>query len=106
MKGRMRRIAALTAFCLLTTGCMAQIVEPEREEKPQQEKEFSIADIRPGDDFYGWCNAADLMEMHIPETESSAGTLTDVQITVDDQIDALIHEIADSEEEFETGSNR
>lgn len=106
MQGRIRRIAALTAFCLLATGCMARIEEPIREGKPDTEQEFSIADIQPGDDFYGWCNAAELMEMHIPETEYSAGTLTDVQKTVDDQLEAIIHEIADSEEAFEMGSNR
>lgn len=102
---RLCGLAAVLALCSALCGCMGGVEIPEQESKPNTEEPFSIADIRPGDDFYGWCNAAELMEMHIPEDERSVGTLSDVAKRVDEQTGEIIRGIADSSGGYAPGTN-
>lgn len=71
----------------------------------EEEAPFSVSDISAGDDFYGYCNAAELMKMRIPEDKRSSGTFSDIDDIVQKQLKEIIHETADGNEEYPAGSN-
>jgi len=99
-----RRFTAAVLSLMLLTGC-AVVVDEQPTDLTEATEPFSIAEIRPGDDFYGYCNAAELMEMHIPEDQYSVGAFSDLQTLVDDQIEEIILDIAGSSETFAPGSD-
>lgn len=97
-------LAALLSLSLLT-GCTGTVIEePPFPAESKSDADFSIADIRAGDDFYGYINAQSLMEMTLKEDENSVGTLDTVQETVDSRIKDIIKEIAASDEAFKSGT--
>ncbi|MBP5361440.1 MAG: M13 family metallopeptidase [Ruminococcus sp.] len=99
-------VAAALALCISFCSCAEGGILTDTESTTQEnEKAFSIADIRPGDDFYGWCNAAELMEMHIPENRNSSGTFPAVNELVEEQIKSLVKDIADSGGGYASGTN-
>lgn len=76
-----KRIPALLLACGMLTGCS---------EAPAQEETAAIGELRPGDDFYGWCNAEALSARELPEDHQTSGTFADVEGMVDEQIGELI----------------
>ena len=91
-----KRIPALLIACAMLTGCS---------QAPVEEEPFSIESIRPGDDFYGWCNAKALTAMELTEDSQSAGSYADTEVLVNDQLDSIISEIAAQTEPFPPGSD-
>ncbi len=88
---------ALSLTLIFLTGCTLVETDPPPDQMiPKENKTFSISELRPADDFYGYQNAKELLQMELPETDNSNGTLDIIQKTVDDQIEALILEIANS----------
>ena len=78
----------------LLTGCAGM---PETEPLPDEssaEKVIAIADLTPGEDYYGFMNADELMHMTLREDQNSTGTLSSIGEHTDDCVKELIREIA------------
>ena len=62
-----------------------------------------VDSLTPATDFYGYINGKDLMNMSLSEKYQQRGSLDDVQITVDEQLDEIIDEIINGDD-YEKGS--
>ncbi len=107
LKRKLCLLSAVVLFGTAVTSCAEETAaQPvDMSLAAEEEPPFSISEISAGDDFYGYCNAASLMEMDIPEDKRSSGTFSDINDIVQEQLKEIIHEIADSSEEYPAGSN-
>ena len=92
-----RKLATSVMATLLTaatlTGCVAQSV-PAESESGETEVAFDPASIKPGDDFYGYVNAENLLNSEVDSMTGSYGTFNTIQDTVNDQIEVIIRDVA------------
>ena len=107
-KKKIPLLSAALILCLAMSGCARAASVPMNALPAEQTgtaESFSVEDIRAGDDFYGWCNAKELMSMEIPASKQSSGTFDKVQETADKQIEEIILALAESGEDYVPGSN-
>ena len=92
-----RKLATSVMATLLTaatfTGCVVQPV-PAESEAGETEAAFDPASIKPGDDFYGYINAENLLNSEVDPMTGSYGTFNTIQDTVNDQIEVIIRDVA------------
>ena len=104
-------VSLLLAGCLLLSGCSKRPTsEPgvplvNSGEETTSESENYIASLTPANDFYGYINANDIMQMELKDNQERISTLGLIGEETDEQVEAIIKEIADSSEEFPKGSN-
>ncbi len=91
----------------LLGGCVS-VSEPSGD-LPAEEKEeesFDPESIRAQDDFNGYVNAAYLCEADLDEYKGSYGSFALINKKVDEELDAIIKEIAEGDRaSYEAGSN-
>ncbi len=99
-------IAALTA-CSALYGCDVEVTVPEDSEPAVTEEQIPepVTSFRAQDDFYGYVNLDRLTELEIGYNQSSAGSFEQAQKTVDDRLDRIILDIAESSKSYPAGSN-
>ncbi len=97
---------ATVSICLgVFSGC--QVAKPVQETKTEtsstEQEVFEIP--RAQDDFYGYVNAQNIMDISIDYGCVSAGAFDDIGLQVDEQLQEIITSIAYSDDEYEPGSN-
>ena len=99
---RMKGIVSLLLIgCILLSGCSkSQIPETGVSEENSGEKTTSvsedyIASLSPANDFYGYINANDIMQMELKSNQERISTLGLIGEETDEQVEAIIKEIAD-----------
>ena len=109
---RMKGIVSLLLIgCMLLSGCSKSrtpetgISAENSEEETTSVSENYIDTLSPANDFYGYINANDIMQMELKSNQERISTLGLIGEETDEQVEAIIKEIADSEEEFPKGSN-
>lgn len=61
--------------------------------------------IRPQDDFYGYVNAEQLWNMSVPHNANSSGTMDNLQLKLNEQINGIVQEVIQSGKDYEKGSD-
>ena len=108
MKGM---VSILLVGCILLSGCSGKqtsetdVSSVNSGEETTSESENYIASLTPANDFYGYINANDIMQMELKDNQERISTLGLIGEETDEQVEAIIKEIADSKEEFPKGSN-
>ena len=108
MKGMM---SILLVGCMLLSGCSGRqtsetgVSSVNSGEETTAESENYIASLTPANDFYGYINANDIMQMELKDNQERISTLGLIGEETDEQVEAIIKEIANSKEEFPKGSN-
>ncbi|MBR4223585.1 MAG: M13 family metallopeptidase [Oscillospiraceae bacterium] len=105
-----KRITAAALACLLLAGCSAEDLGALTGYTADTGDDGGdhtgyVGTLTPANDYYGYINGKELMEMELDAKHSSMGTMDEVADLVDDQLDALITETANSEVDFPKGSN-
>ncbi|MBR3056988.1 MAG: M13 family metallopeptidase [Clostridiales bacterium] len=97
-------IAMSFSGAAVLTGC-SQKAEDEKKEATAVAAPLDPKSIRPQDDFYGYINAADLMNMDINTKYGMAGSFLECYLGVDESTKAIINRIKDDNSEYAPGSN-
>ena len=112
MKRKMKgMVSILLVGCILLSGCSGKqtsetdVSSVNSGEETTSESENYIASLTPANDFYGYINANDIMQMELKDNQERISTLGLIGEETDEQVEAIIKEIADSKEEFPKGSN-
>ncbi len=110
-----KKLKGVIALCLLgsilLSGCggttTSEVETPvtEVEEVTSETTEDYIASLTPATDYYGYINAAALMNMELEDNKQAISTLGLINEETRDRIEAIINDIANSDEEFPKGSN-
>ena len=98
----------LLAGCVLLAGCgnnPATAGAAVNTAAAVTESENGISSLTPANDFYGYINAAEIMEMDLDDNQQKISTLGLISEETSDQVEGIIKDIVDSNEEFELGSN-
>ncbi len=106
--GKLYRIAAASLACSLLAGCGDTTGVPEGQgAATQQDADDAhyIESLTPANDYYGYINANDLMQMSIKPGASSIGTLDIVAEETKEQLQEIMESIANSSEAFPKGSH-
>ena len=104
-------VSLLLIGCILLSGCSGRqtsetgVSSVNSGEETTSESEDYIASLSPANDFYGYINANDIMQMELKSNQERISTLGLIGEETDEQVEAIIKEIADSKEEFPKGSN-
>ena len=85
-----KRFLSLLLAAGLLTGCAAVVEEPES----SADDGVIALERTPGNDFYGYMNADDLMQLTLREDQSSTGTMAIIAEQANDDVSDLIKEIA------------
>ena len=99
------------AMPMFLAGCSASKTQEETKvtatEDPgtTENNEIGPKPIRLEDDFYGYVNAEELRNTEIDPRYGMAGAFMDAELITQEQLDTTINTIAESDEEFEDGSN-
>ncbi len=108
MRKKIRMIAAALACCL-AVGCSDTPAAPEVQGSETNTQEGGDSDyietLTPANDYYGYINAKELMNMSIKPGESSIGTLDIVADETEEQLKEIIASVANSSEDFAKGSH-
>ena len=94
----------LAASSLLFGGCAVKRQYPMQEDDDIPVS-GGIDTLTPANDFYGYINAAGMMERTIPQDEVSSSESDDLDNLVSDRITEIIVETGESNQVFEKGSN-
>lgn len=100
---KQRVIPLLLAGCLLLAACGEETAEPSVQTAEVSEEGY-IDSLTPKNDFYGYINAAELMETDL-DGKNVVGTLYDLDEDVKDRLNDIIDEIAASDKAYAPGSN-
>lgn len=98
-----KKFLPLLLACALLTGC-AGLPLPDPDADKTDTKKVKISELTPGDDFYGFMNAKELMTMSLRQDQTETGTFARVSEATDDRITEIIEEIA-AGSGYEKGSN-
>ena len=98
-----KKFLPLLLACSLLTGC-AGLSLPDPDSDKTDIKKIKISELTPGDDFYGFMNAAELMKMSLRQDQTRTGTFAQISEKTDDRITEIIEEIA-AGSGYEKGSN-
>ena len=110
-KGLKGFLASLLAGCILLSGCSntqsseKDVSTGEVKETSSETGEDYIASLTPANDFYGYINASELMNMELKDNQEGISTLGLISEEKDERLEAIIKEIANSKEDFPKGSN-
>lgn len=105
-KGKLISLALASAVAI--SGCTLQTTEETEPSETGEvlEEAQDISAIRAQDDFYGYINAQYLYDADITLADGNAGSFTDLQLMLDDQLEQIIHEIVDgNRDSYAPGSN-
>ena len=98
----------LLAGSLVLTGCgnnASQTGQTANASATVTESVNGIDTLTPANDFYGYINAAELMEMELKDNQQEISTLGLISEETSEQVEGIINDIVDSDEEYELGSN-
>ncbi|MCR5635076.1 MAG: M13 family metallopeptidase [Lachnospiraceae bacterium] len=108
----MRRLKIIVTLfltgCLLVTGCSNAQGTPTSASpavSADAPEVTGIDSLTPANDYYGYINAADIMEMELKDNQEKISTLGLIAEETDEQVEEIIKEIAESDEDYELGSN-
>lgn len=108
----MRRLKIIVTLfltgCLLVTGCGSAQGTPTAASPAvlaDAPEVTGIDSLTPANDYYGYINAADIMEMELKDNQEKISTLGLIAEETDEQVEEIIKEIAESDEDYELGSN-
>ncbi len=108
----MRRLKIIVILfltgCLLVTGCGSAQGTPTAASPgvlADAPEVTGIDSLTPANDYYGYINAADIMEMELKDNQEKISTLGLIAEETDEQVEEIIKEIAESDEDYELGSN-
>jgi len=94
LKKKLTAVVAAMLCCFNLCSCSVNVEYFEdTEETYEADSDFDVNAIDPGDDFYGYINAADLMETELEAAAESTGTFDGNISLVDDEIDEMISDI-------------
>lgn len=98
-------IASVSLCIGVLSGCQAAapVKETITEASSTEENVFEVP--RAQDDFYGYVNAQNLIDISTDYGYVSAGAFDDIGLQVDEQLQEIITSIAYSDDEYEPGSN-
>ena len=102
-----RKIAVwLLLPATVLSGCAAPVAEAEETSQTSQVLSIDPDAIRAQDDFYGYINARELMDINLEESEGEGGAFYEVQQIIDERTDAIIDEITGGDRNsYAPGSN-
>ena len=80
-----KKFLPLLLACSLLTGC-AGLSLPDPDSDKTDIKKIKISELTPGDDFYGFMNAAELMKMSLRQDQTRTGTYAQISEKTDDRI--------------------
>ena len=108
--GRLKQFGKLfLAGCLLLSGCGGTAPAGQAVTAPvtaaESESVNGIDSLTPANDYYGYINAAEIMQMDLKDNQDKISTLGLIAEETDEQVEEIIKEIAESDEDFELGSN-
>ncbi|MCR4791294.1 MAG: M13 family metallopeptidase [Lachnospiraceae bacterium] len=98
----------LLAGCLILTGCGSNASPAEMAGTgvaAVTESENGIDSLTPANDFYGYINAAEIMDMDLKDNQQIISTFGLISEETSEQVEGIIRDIVDSGEEYELGSN-
>ena len=98
-----RVIPVLLAGCLLLSACGKEAAVQSSGTAAVSDEGY-IDSLTPKNDFYGYINAAELMETDL-DGKNVVGTLYDLDEDVKDRLNDIIDEIAASDKAYAPGSN-
>ena len=108
----MRRLKIIVTLfltgCLLVTGCGSAQGTPTAASPAvlaDAPEVTGIDSLTPANDYYGYINAADIMEIELKDNQEKISTLGLIAEETDEQVEEIIKEIAESDEDYELGSN-
>ncbi len=108
----MRRLKIIVTLfltgCLLVTGCGSAQGTPTAASpavSADAPEVTGIDSLTPANDYYGYINAADIMEMELKDNQEKISTLGLIAEETDEQVEEIIKDIAESDEDYELGSN-
>ena len=108
----MRRLKIIVTLfltgCLLVTGCGSAQGTPTAASpavSTDAPEVTGIDSLTPANDYYGYINAADIMEMELKDNQEKISTLGLIAEETDEQVEEIIKDIAESDEDYELGSN-
>lgn len=103
------RVAAVFAVCTVC-GCADSGTGTVGQAGPgaaaqDADDEHYIETLTPANDYYGYINAKDLMNMSIKPGNTSSGTLSIIGDETKERLKEIINDIANSNEQFPKGSH-
>lgn len=110
MRNKIISCCAALLACSVIAGCSGGTqtdADPLALYSPEETQDDGsyIASLTAANDFYGYINAKELMEMELGPTDSYIGTWTRIDDDTKEQLDAIIKEIAESDKDYAPGSN-
>ena len=103
---RKHKIMALLLIAVLVlSGCVSQNGNKATSEIPEETTQLSISELTPANDYYGYINAKELMELDLKPGDTANGPIRQMSEKNEETLNNLIDDIAKSSANYPAGSN-